>query len=52
MGDVLGEVLAQAVGIAISPLPVIAAILMLLSARGRGAVVWACSPAGCSASPR
>lgn len=39
MGDVLGEVLAQAVGIAISPLPVIAAILMLLSARGRGAVV-------------
>ncbi|GAA2074225.1 GAP family protein [Aeromicrobium tamlense] len=35
MNDVVGEVLPLAMGVAISPLPVIAAILMLLSPRAR-----------------
>ncbi len=35
MGTVIGEVLPFAVGIAISPIPIIAAILMLLSPRAR-----------------
>ncbi|MCS5732458.1 GAP family protein [Herbiconiux daphne] len=36
MGSVIGEVLPLALGIAISPVPIIAAILMLLSPRARG----------------
>jgi threonine/homoserine/homoserine lactone efflux protein len=35
MGAVIGEILPLAVGIAISPIPIIAAILMLLSPRAR-----------------
>ena len=35
MADVLGNILAFAVGIAISPVPIIAVILMLFSARAR-----------------
>jgi threonine/homoserine/homoserine lactone efflux protein len=35
MADVAGEILAFAVGIAISPIPIIAVILMLFSARAR-----------------
>ena len=35
MGSVIGEVLPLAVGIAISPIPIIAAVLMLLSPRAR-----------------
>ncbi|WP_062301310.1 GAP family protein [Demequina subtropica] len=35
MGAVIGEVLPLAVGVAISPIPIIAAILMLLSPRAR-----------------
>src|SRR3954467_2471276 len=34
MGAVIGEVLPLAIGVAVSPIPVIAAILMLFSARG------------------
>jgi hypothetical protein len=33
MGSVIGEILPLALGIAISPIPIIAAILMLLSPR-------------------
>jgi hypothetical protein len=33
MGAVIGDVLPLAIGIAISPIPIIAAILMLFSAR-------------------
>ncbi|MEV7692141.1 GAP family protein [Microbacterium sp. NPDC089189] len=36
MGAVIGEILPLALGIAISPIPIIAAILMLLSPRARG----------------
>jgi len=36
MGAVIGEILPLAVGIAISPVPIIAAILMLLSPKARG----------------
>lgn len=39
MGSVIGEILPLALGIAISPLPIIAAILMLLSARPGGTSV-------------
>ena len=35
MGDVIGQLLPMAVGIAISPVPIIASILMLLSPRAR-----------------
>jgi threonine/homoserine/homoserine lactone efflux protein len=35
VGSVIGEILPLAVGIAISPIPIIAAILMLLSARAK-----------------
>lgn len=35
MGDALGQVLAPAVGIAISPVPIIAVVLMLATPRGR-----------------
>ncbi|MDR2997967.1 MAG: GAP family protein [Microbacterium sp.] len=35
MGDVIGQILPQAVGVAISPIPIIAAILMLLSPKAR-----------------
>ena len=35
MGSVIGEILPLAVGIAISPIPIIAAILMLLSPRAK-----------------
>lgn len=35
MGDAIGQMLASAVGIAISPLPLIAVILMLATPRGR-----------------
>ncbi|MEU4315541.1 GAP family protein [Nocardia sp. NPDC024068] len=37
MGSVLGDLLPIAVGVAISPIPIVAAILMILSARARGA---------------
>ncbi|MFE9045860.1 GAP family protein [Streptomyces sp. NPDC007818] len=36
MGDAIGQMLASAVGIAISPLPLIAVILMLATPKGRG----------------
>ena len=36
MADVIGEILPLALGIAISPIPIIAAILMLLSPRAKG----------------
>lgn len=36
MGDVVGQVLPLAVGVAISPIPIIAVILMLLAPRARG----------------
>lgn len=39
MGSVIGEILPLAVGIAISPIPVIAAILMLLSPKAKGTSV-------------
>jgi threonine/homoserine/homoserine lactone efflux protein len=39
MGSVSGEILLLAVGIAISPVPIIAAILMLLSPKAKGASV-------------
>lgn len=35
MGNVIGEILTPALGVAISPIPIIAAILMLLSSRAR-----------------
>ena len=35
MGSVIGEILPLAVGIAISPVPLIAVILMLLSPRAK-----------------
>lgn len=36
MGETIGEILPLAVGIAISPIPIMAAILMLLSPRAKG----------------
>lgn len=39
MGPVIGEILPLALGIAISPIPIIAAILMLLSPKARGTSV-------------
>lgn len=39
MNVVIGDILPSAIGIAISPIPIIAAILMLLSPRARGASV-------------
>ena len=36
MGSVIGEILPLAIGIAISPIPIIAAILMLLSPKAKG----------------
>ena len=36
MGETIGEILPLAVGIAISPIPIIAAILMLLSPKAKG----------------
>ena len=39
MGSVIGDILPLALGIAISPIPIIAAILMLLSPRARGTSV-------------
>jgi threonine/homoserine/homoserine lactone efflux protein len=36
MGEVIGAILPLAVGIAVSPIPIIAAILMLLSPKARG----------------
>jgi len=35
MGDAIGQMLPAAVGIAISPLPIVALVLMLVSRRGR-----------------
>ena len=35
MGAVIGDVLAEAVGVAISPIPIIAVVLMLASAKGK-----------------
>ncbi|MFI6652727.1 GAP family protein [Streptomyces sp. NPDC050529] len=48
MGDAIGQMLASAVGIAISPLPLIAVILMLATPRGRSngiafALAWTVS---------
>ncbi|MGR2752229.1 GAP family protein [Agromyces arachidis] len=39
MGAVIGDILSLAVGIAVSPIPIIAAILMLLSPRARSTAV-------------
>lgn len=39
MGSVIGDILPLALGIAISPIPIIAAILMLLSPKARGTSV-------------
>lgn len=39
MGSVIGEILPLAVGIAVSPIPIIAVILMLLSPRAKGTSV-------------
>ncbi|MEV0759047.1 GAP family protein [Nocardia sp. NPDC050435] len=39
MGSVLGELLPLAVGVAISPIPIVAAILMILSRNGSGAAI-------------
>ncbi|MGH3339012.1 MAG: GAP family protein, partial [Propionibacteriaceae bacterium] len=39
MGSVIGEILPLAVGIAISPMPIIAAILMLLSPKAKATSV-------------
>lgn len=39
MGQVLGDILPLAVGVAISPIPIIAAILMLLSPKAKGTSV-------------
>ena len=35
MGEAIGELLPAAVGVAISPLPIVAVVLMLVAARGR-----------------
>jgi threonine/homoserine/homoserine lactone efflux protein len=35
MGDTIGQILPSAVGVAISPFPIIAVVLMLVTARGR-----------------
>ena len=35
MGQAIGELLPTALGVAISPLPIVAVVLVLLSARGR-----------------
>ena len=35
MGEAIGEVLPVAVGVAVSPVPIIAVILMLVTARAR-----------------
>lgn len=39
MGGVIGDILPLAIGIAVSPIPIIAAILMLLSPKARGTSV-------------
>ena len=39
MGSVIGDILPLALGIAISPIPIIAAILMLLSPKAKGTSV-------------
>ena len=39
MGSVIGDILPLAIGIAISPIPIIAAILMLLSPKAKGTSV-------------
>ena len=35
MGDVLGEILPNAVAVAVSPIPIVAVILMLFTPRAR-----------------
>ena len=35
MGQAIGDLLPAAVGVAISPLPIVAVVLMLVSERGR-----------------
>ena len=42
MGSVIGEILPLAVGIAIGPIPIIAAILMLLSPKAKATSVGSC----------
>ena len=49
MGSVIGAILPLAIGIAISPIPIIAAILMLLSPKAKGPASGSCS-AGLPAS--
>jgi hypothetical protein len=49
LGSVIGDILPQAVAVAISPVPIIAVILMLFSSRPRRETVYA-SPKG--GSPR
>jgi hypothetical protein len=54
MGDAVGQVLSQAVGVAISPVPLIAVVLMLATARGRAngigfALGWVVTIAGVGA---
>jgi hypothetical protein len=35
MGEAIGQVLPMAVGVALSPLPIVAVVLMLVTPRGR-----------------
>ncbi|TDP31142.1 GAP family protein [Nocardia ignorata] len=39
MGPVIGDLLPLAVGVALSPIPIVATILMIVSARGKGAAI-------------
>ncbi|WP_436778149.1 GAP family protein [Yinghuangia sp. YIM S09857] len=55
MGDAIGQVLSPAIGVAISPVPLIAVILMLATPRGRAngtafAVGWVVALAGAMAA--
>ena len=52
MGQGISEVLTFAIGVAISPIPIIAVILMLFSAAGQGERPGLPARAGSSRSPR
>ncbi len=49
MGEAIGQALPFAVGVALSPVPIIAVILMLVTPRARANGPASCS-AGCSGS--
>ena len=56
MGQAIGDLLPAAVGVAISPLPIVAVVLMLVSARGRAngpafLIGWLVGVAGAGAVP-